>query len=47
MPDNIASLKLLEKLNFRQEGVLRQYLFFRGDYQDMVCLSLLRSDLGM
>ncbi len=47
MPGNIASLKLLEKLNFRQEGLLRQYLFFRGNYQDMVCLSLLRSDLGM
>lgn len=47
MPENIASLKLLEKLNFQEEGLLRQYLFFKGRYQDMVCLSLLRTDLGL
>ena len=45
VPGNIASLKLLEKLNFTEEGLLRQHSFFKGRYQDLISLSLLRQDL--
>ena len=45
MPENIASRRLLEKLNFTEEGLLRQYVFFKGKYQDMVSYSLLREDI--
>jgi RimJ/RimL family protein N-acetyltransferase len=30
-PDNVASWKLLEKIGFRREGLLRQNVFFRRD----------------
>lgn len=30
-PDNVASWKLLEKIGFRREGLLRQNIFFRRD----------------
>jgi ribosomal-protein-alanine N-acetyltransferase len=45
MPENIASRRLLEKLNFTEEGLLRDYVFFKGKYQDMVSYSLLRQDV--
>ncbi len=44
MPGNIASLKLLAKLGFTEEGLLRQYRFFKGRYQDLICLSRLRQE---
>ncbi|OPZ73927.1 MAG: putative ribosomal N-acetyltransferase YdaF [Firmicutes bacterium ADurb.Bin456] len=43
---NHRSLKALEKLGFKQEGVLRKYEFIRTDFHDQVILSLLRSDWG-
>ena len=45
VPGNIASLKLLEKLDFTEEGLLRQHAYFKGRYQDLISLSLLRQDL--
>lgn len=41
MPGNVASAALLEKLNFLEEGTLREYYFFKGRYQDLRCFSLL------
>ena len=41
---NYASLKVLEKLGFIKEGILRQRSCFRGSYQDMVMLSLLKQE---
>ncbi|MEH2085036.1 MAG: GNAT family protein [Nostoc sp.] len=35
MLDNIASKKLLEKLGFHSQGVLKQYGFFKGQYHDL------------
>ena len=44
MPANAASCRLLEKLGFRYEGVLRQHEFFKGGYQDLALYSLLAND---
>lgn len=41
-PDNVASLGLLRKLGFRQEGVLRQYGYWHGRYHDLAIFSLLK-----
>ncbi|MDZ8261115.1 GNAT family protein [Nostoc sp. ChiQUE01b] len=35
MLENIASKKLLEKLGFHSQGVLKQYGFFKGQYHDL------------
>ncbi|MEH2298344.1 MAG: GNAT family protein [Nostoc sp.] len=35
MVDNIASKKLLEKLGFHSQGVLKQYGFFKGQFHDL------------
>ncbi|MCC5647211.1 GNAT family N-acetyltransferase [Nostoc sp. CHAB 5824] len=35
MLNNIASKKLLEKLGFHSQGVLKQYGFFKGQYHDL------------
>lgn len=41
---NTRSMKLLEKLGFKKEGILREEYFFRGKYHDHYLYSLLRSD---
>lgn len=41
---NNRSINTLEKLSFRQEGVLREYEYAQGKYQNQVIMSLLRSD---
>jgi [ribosomal protein S5]-alanine N-acetyltransferase len=43
---NIASNKLLEKLGFKHEGVIRDKHFFRGNYYDHNLYSLLRGEKG-
>lgn len=44
MPGNVASINLLEKLGFVEEGILREYAFFKGRYQNLHCFSLLRRE---
>jgi ribosomal-protein-alanine N-acetyltransferase len=44
LPGNTASAGLLAKLGFREEGLLRDYAFFKGRYNDMLCFALLRRD---
>ena len=46
MPGNEASAVLLRKLGFSEEGVLREYAFFKGRYHDLRFFSLLRSEAG-
>lgn len=41
---NIASMKVLQKLGFKQEGILRQRLLKGGKYYDLYLFSLLRCD---
>lgn len=41
---NNASVRVLEKMGFQEEGVLRQRGHWRGDYHDLRMFSLLRED---
>lgn len=43
-PDNATSVRSLERLGFKQEGLLRQLGFWRGQYHDMHQYSLLRHE---
>lgn len=43
-PTNIGSLKVLEKLGFQREGLLREQKLLRGKFHDAVMLSLLSGD---
>ena len=47
MQGNIGSEKVLSKLGFRNEGVLRQWLYWNGIHFDMTMFSILKSDLGL
>ncbi|SDD31051.1 ribosomal-protein-alanine N-acetyltransferase [Actinokineospora iranica] len=45
-PENTASLRVLAKLGFRQEGVFRRYLDVAGDWRDHLCLAVTTEDTG-
>lgn len=42
MQGNIASEKVLEKLGFKNEGILRQWMYWNGNHYDMTMFSLLK-----
>jgi RimJ/RimL family protein N-acetyltransferase len=42
--DNQASVRVLEKLGFREEGTLRHYLHLKGRFEDVRWFGLLRPD---
>ncbi|XP_050220283.1 uncharacterized protein LOC126670567 [Mercurialis annua] len=42
---NVGSLKVLEKVGFKREGVLRKYIILKGKTRDMVMFSLLSTEL--
>lgn len=44
MLDNIASMKLLDKLGFEEEGVLREYGFWKGEFHDLKMFALLKKE---
>ena len=45
MPGNVVSVKLLEKLGFQREGILRQYENWGGKgYADLLMFALLRQE---
>lgn len=44
MVENVASAKLLRKLDFTEEGTLRNYDHFKGAFHDMRCFSLLKHE---
>ena len=44
-PENAASLRVLEKLGFRQEGLLRRYLEVEGDWRDHLLLAVTTEDV--
>ncbi len=46
IPGNSASVGLLTKLGFEEEGLLRDYAFFKGRYNDLICYALLKRDYG-
>ena len=47
MQGNIISEKVLDKLNFKNEGVLREWMFWNDKHYDMTMFSLLKADYGI
>ncbi|HAM79268.1 GNAT family N-acetyltransferase [Ornithinibacillus bavariensis] len=45
-PANVASQKLVERLGFLREGLLRSYEYFCGKFDDLYMFSLLKSDFN-
>jgi [ribosomal protein S5]-alanine N-acetyltransferase len=45
-PENIASLRVVEKLGFRYEGCRRRYIHIDGDWRDHLCFALVREELA-
>ena len=45
-PENGPSQRLVERLGFRQEGLLRRYLDIDGDWRDHLTFSLLAEDVS-
>jgi RimJ/RimL family protein N-acetyltransferase len=43
-PRNDASIRVLERLGFRREGVLREHYLVQGEPQDAIMYGLLRSE---
>lgn len=46
LPDNTASIRVLEKAGFQREGFARSYLSIAGKRQDHLLFALLKSDPG-
>lgn len=44
MPGNEPSARLLAKLGFKEEGLLRDYVFLKGRFQDLICYALLERE---
>jgi ribosomal-protein-alanine N-acetyltransferase len=44
-PENLPSLRVLEKLGFRQEGVFQRYLDVAGAWRDHLCFALTVEDI--
>jgi ribosomal-protein-alanine N-acetyltransferase len=44
IPNNVASEKVLLKLGFQKEGLMRQYGFWNDSFHDMNLFSLLKSE---
>ncbi|MEO6948218.1 MAG: GNAT family protein [Ginsengibacter sp.] len=44
MPGNIASERVLAKLGFTNEGILRQWMHWNDQHYDMIMYSLLQAD---
>ena len=42
--DNAGSVKVLQKLGFVQEGILRESLLKNGQYHDLIAFSILKSE---
>lgn len=44
-PENVISKNLLNKMGFKEEGLLREYRFFKGNYVNLLMLSILKREL--
>ena len=44
-PENQASLRVVEKLGFRYEGLRRRYIHIDGDWRDHYAFALVREDV--
>ncbi|GJL99616.1 MAG: ribosomal-protein-alanine N-acetyltransferase [Methyloligella sp.] len=46
LPENLASIRVLEKCGFQKEGLAREYLCINGQWQDHLLFGWLINDLG-
>jgi ribosomal-protein-alanine N-acetyltransferase len=46
-PENIGSRKVLEKVGFREEGVLKEHYFWRDRFVDNVLYALLKKEYNL
>ena len=44
IPENVASLRVMEKIGMKYEGILREYMFAKGRYDDLKMYSILRRE---
>lgn len=44
MLENVASDQLLKKIGYVEEGVLRQYMYMKGQLHDMRCFSIVSAE---
>ncbi len=44
-PENRPSLRVVEKLGFRYEGIRRRYVHIDGDWRDHVCFALVKEEV--
>jgi ribosomal-protein-alanine N-acetyltransferase len=44
LPDNIGSIRVLEKAGMQREGLLRGYQYVRGEYQDVCMYGVLKGE---
>lgn len=44
-PENAASLRVVEKLGFRYEGLRRRYIHIDGDWRDHFCFALVAEEV--
>ena len=44
-PENEASLRVVEKLGFRYEGLRRRYIHINGDWRDHFCFALVTEEI--
>ncbi len=44
-PENAASLRIVQKLGFRYEGLRRRYIHIDGDWRDHYAFALTREDV--
>jgi len=45
-PENAASIRVLERAGFKQEGVLRERYFENGEARDSIFYGLVRPQIG-
>lgn len=45
-PENAASLRVLAKAGFREEGLFRRYLDVAGDWRDHLCFAITAEEIG-
>ena len=44
LPENAASVRLLESVGFRREGLARSYLRINGEWRDHLLFAILETD---
>ena len=44
-PENAPSLRVVEKLGFRYEGLRRRFIHINGDWRDHFCFGLVAEEL--